>query len=195
MTTAMTPTPDRSVALKPLGSDVVNIAAINAMAQVLLDRAEWASKSLIDVQSAKTTATDNDFSNTSFADAPSLAGLTFTDVSAGDIIVLHATATLFVAESGTGAGDGTSCDLRWLVDGATDLTVAAGAYPQVLWGSALVVSGNDSRVASFADTHTPAAPAASVTAKLQMKGAGDGGFVIYNPYTSIIGVHFRLGAA
>lgn len=47
MPASLTPVNARTAIQKPVGSDVFSLAAINAMAQAIADRGEWASKSLI----------------------------------------------------------------------------------------------------------------------------------------------------
>lgn len=192
MPSAMTPVAERTVLSQPSGPDAVNRAFLMALIQGVANRGEWNAKKLVDVKSAKTSASDNDFSSTSFINAPSLAELTFTDVSAGDVIILDASLSLFTTEFTADSTD-PGCEARFLVGGVTDVTVAVAEYPSVRWGSTVAASAEDRRMLTFRSVHVPAVAASSLEVRLQVR-CPISGQVVYNPWTQIIGVHFRLGA-
>jgi hypothetical protein len=176
----------------PNGPDGVNLALLLAAVKAGANRSEWASKALIDVKHAKQTATPNAFSNSSFANAPSLSELQFTDVSVGDKVILYASANISIAAmTPDGTGD-PEAQLRWLIDGVTDISVGPSAtYPFVAWGSTVQPGASDYRQVSFADVHTATA-AGTMAARLQIMTST--GAEMYCNYASIIGVHLRLGA-
>jgi hypothetical protein len=192
MSTTLTPSAARGTVTVPTGTDRVNIADLTTTAmQAVLNRAEWASKSLIDVQTAFATQSDLDMTSGSFADLTyAVSSLTFTDVSVGDIIVLDCTATWESPPGFTADGTDPVVQMRWLA-GAADATITtASTYPGIQWGSTAVAA--DQRTLSFRSVHTATA-AGSLVCKPQAKGTAS--HTVFMPYIQILGVHFRLGAA
>jgi hypothetical protein len=192
MPTPLTPTPQRTAVSKPIGPDVVNVlAAIGTPLQALLDRSEWAAKSLLDLKMAMTTASDSDYASATFADLGSLSTFTFTDVSVGDKLLLIASSSWKV---GTFTADGTDphVNMRWLA-GATDLSLsAAGAYPEIKWGVSIGATPTDSRSMTCMAMHTAVA-SGSLVCKAQART--DGAVTIVNTHTVAFGFHVRSGAA
>lgn len=192
MTTPLTATAARPTVEVPVGTDPVSLAVLVAAYQGLLNRSEWASKSLLDVKSALSAAADDDFANTSFANVND-GLLTFTNVSVGDKILLSMSGTFELAGALTADGSDPTIELRWLIGGVTDASVSgAGAYPNLAWGSTQGASATDGRAISFMNVHTAAGAAASLTAQLQNKCAA--GHTITSSYRQCIGLHIRLGA-
>lgn len=189
MPAPMTPIVERTTLISPAGPDVVQIAALVANVKGVANRAEWASKALIDVKFAKSSVSDADHSNTSFAAVEGVTStLNFTDVSVGDIIVLNAATSwaLSAAEATNPA-----LDLRWLV-GAVDATVGGdGAYPRISPGTVLPANTAHWALTCLA-VHTATA-AGSLAAVLQNKCSVGTSLVLH--HAQLVGVHFRLGAA
>lgn len=191
MTTALTPVAERTALLSPLGPDPASRATLVALMQGIANRAEWASKSLIDIKNGVIQSGD-DYTNTSFADMLSNPTLTFTDVKVGDKIVLHAAGSFSV---GTFTADGTdpSMQLRWLLGGATDLYTGTG-YPILRWGSTVVAS--DARALVAPGVHIVAADAPTLTATLQNKVTNPAASPVFTEGPVFLtGTHYRLGAA
>lgn len=189
MPTSMTLTAERTAITKPIGSDVVSLPAVVAMAQAIANRGEWNAKSLIDVKHAVSAVSDGDYNNAAFGSV-SDGLLTFENVSENDIIVLHA-ATVW--SPGTFTADGTDpfATLRWLIGGLVDATVGGdGAWPTVYFGSTAL--GADKRGLTCLSVHQATAPAATLGAQLQ--GKFSAAYNIVLTHSQVVGVHFRLGA-
>lgn len=191
MPTALTPVVERTAIVKPVGSDVFSLAAVTGMAQSIANRGEWNSKSLIDVKSLLGTTADTDYNNATFATMVD-GELTFTSVSIGDKILLYSDTTWHQSGAMTADGTDPTVNLRWLVGGATDLSVVSALYPGIVWGHTIPASASDYRGVSVSAVHTAVADAASLTAALQSKHSN--GTQVCT-HSQLIGVHFRLGAA
>ena len=97
MSTTLTPSAARGTVTVPTGTDRVNIADLTTTAmQAILNRAEWASKELIDFQHLNTDAYNTSTTNsTTLANINTNLGLTFTDLKAGDSVLLIASVPWF----------------------------------------------------------------------------------------------------
>lgn len=174
-----------SSVIAPVGSDVMSATGIRDMAQDVANRTKWLKESGFRIQAVSSAQDTQIINGLAYANFSGNPGLTFTNVKAGDEILVCAQINVDV----TGSGADVSFNLRW-VDGGTGLQSPTGVSARQFVGSA---SGAQSHHISLIDYWSVGADAASLVLRPQSRVIGtnpqvtvDGDLVMYS-------IHFRRG--